>query len=163
MSGEASALVVDASVVVKWHLPDEELADVAVLVLRRFGAGTLELYAPAQIRFEVPAAITIAAGGRAPRITAEQCREAVEEFLALELTTVDRDELILAALPLVHRYGIAFSDALYLALAQDLGIPLITADRRLYERLRGLPHLLGLGTYGRHAAAGDSDAAPART
>ena len=163
MSAEAPALVVDASVAVKWHLPDEELSDVAALVLNRFGSGGLELYAPAQIRFEVPAAITVAAGGRAPRVTVEQCREAVEEFLALGLTTVDRDSLILGALPLAQRHSIAFYDALYLALAQELDIPLITADRRFYERIRGLPLALWLGTYGRREAAGDRDASTVRT
>lgn len=158
MSAEASALVVDASVAVKWHLLDEEHADAAALVLRRFGSGVLDLYAPTQIRFEVPAAIAVAAGDRGQRLTVEQGREAIEGFLALDLAIIDRDPLILAAFPLVHRHGIAFYDALYLALAQDLNVPLITADRRFYERIRGLPHVLWLGTYGRRAVAGERDA-----
>ena len=61
-----SALVVDASVAVKWHLGDEEHADQAVQLLQRFAQGDVELLAPTQIRYEVPSAITAATLGTTP-------------------------------------------------------------------------------------------------
>ena len=81
--GPARAFVVDASVAAKWHLTDEENTEQARSLLPRFGHGELELWAPEQIRYEVPSAITAATIGKRPRITQEQGREAIEEFLAL--------------------------------------------------------------------------------
>ncbi len=45
---------------------------------------------------------------------------------------------------LAHQHGCAFCDALYLALAQRLGIPFITADRRLHQRIGHLPDVVWL-------------------
>ena len=121
-AAEASQLVVDASVAIKWHLVDEEHAEAAAALLRQFMQGVVELVAPAHIRYEVPSAIIVATGGRDPRLTIEQGREAIEEFLTLGLSTIDTNELILSSFPFVHQYTIAFYDALYLALSRELGV-----------------------------------------
>jgi predicted nucleic acid-binding protein len=147
MEQAAEALVVDASLAVKWHLLDEEHAQEAALLLRRFMQGEIDLVAPTHLRYEVPSAIIVATLGRDPRLTAQQGREAIEDFLALGLRTVNTDTLILAAYPLVHQYGIAFYDALYLALSQQLDLPFITADGKLYQRLSQLPSVIWIGDY----------------
>lgn len=141
------SMVVDASVAVKWHLTDEDDVDAAALLLTRFGERDVDLVAPDQIRYEVPNAIAVATVGRSPRITAEQGTEAIDEFLRLSLPTVADNELIAEAYALVHQYGCAFYDALYLALAERLAISFITADRRLYERVRHLPYVIWIGDY----------------
>jgi predicted nucleic acid-binding protein len=53
------------------------------------------------------------------------------------------DAVIFAAYPLVQQYGCSF----YVALALDLKLPLITADRKLYERIKELPDIIWLGDY----------------
>src|SRR3954451_7749546 len=136
MATTTDTIVVDASVAVKWHLNDEEHAEAAARLLTRFGRGELILVAPDHIRYEVPAAITVATIGTQPRLTVQQGQEAIEEFLALGLTTVGTDDLILAAYPLVHRYNIALYDALYVALASRFQCGFVTADRRLYQCIR---------------------------
>jgi predicted nucleic acid-binding protein len=135
MARNADTLVLDASVAVKWHLSDEEYAEEAVELLSRFSEGRVTLLAPDHIRYEVPSAITVATIGSQPRLTRQQGQDAIEESLALGLTTVADDALILDAYSLVHQHGIALYDALYLALAQRSGCALITADRRLYQRI----------------------------
>ena len=147
MADEVEVIVVDASVAAKWHLPDEEHTDRARMLLRRFAQGRTELVAPNYIRYEVPNALTVATQGRAPRITPAQGGQAIEEFLALGLTFQDEDGLITNAYDLVHRHGCALYDAFYVALAQQLSVPLLTADRRLYDRLRRLPYVTWLGDY----------------
>ena len=57
------------------------------------------------------------------------------------------DELIVSAYPLVYRYRCSFYDTLYVALALDLNLPLITADRKLFERVRELPDIIWLADY----------------
>jgi predicted nucleic acid-binding protein len=147
MPQAAEAMVVDASVAVKWHLQDEAFVPQADLLLTRFTQGKTNLLAPDYIRYEVPAAITVASRGTTPRIRQAQAQEAIEEFLALELTTVGSNELILAAYHVVHQYEVAFYDGLYLAVAQRLGLPFITADRKLYDRIRQLPPVIWIGDY----------------
>lgn len=141
------ALVVDASVAAKWHLSDEEYGEQATLVLERFAQGQLELLAPDHIRYEVPAAIAIATLGQRPRLTREQGEEAVAEFLALGLKTARDDDLILAAYALLHQYGCALYDALYLALARRTGTRFITADAKLYRLIADNPNVLWIGDY----------------
>ncbi|MBI4494623.1 MAG: type II toxin-antitoxin system VapC family toxin [Chloroflexi bacterium] len=147
MADLARAVVVDASVAAKWHLADEEGADRALLLLDRFAFGQTALVAPGQIRYEVPSAITVATLGRAPRLTTTQGKQAVEKFLALRLQTFSDEDLILAAYSLVHQHRCAFYDALYLALAQRLDIPFVTADAKLYRAIGHLPHVLWIGDY----------------
>ena len=147
MTPDVPPLVVDASVAVKWYLPDEDDADKSGALLGQFRQGEIELVAPEQIRYEVASAITVATRGRAPRLTLEQGRRAIEEFLALGLETVRGGRIVRLAYGLAHEHDCAFYDALYLALAQELGVPLITADGRLYRRVRAIPTVLWIGDF----------------
>ena len=147
MALDVPTLVVDASVAAKWYLPDEDYANQASALLGHFRQGKIKLVAPEQIRYEVPSAITVATRGRAPRLTLEQGRRAIEEFLALELEALGDDDLVILAYEIAHEYGCAFYDALYLALAQELGVPFITADGRLFRRVRALPTVLWIGDF----------------
>ena len=147
MASAVPTLVVDASGAAKWYLPDEEYTSQARGVFRRYERGEVKLAAPTHIRYEVASAITVATRGRAPRLTLEQGRQAIEEFLALALETTGDAKIGILAYDLVHEYGCAFYDALYLALAQDLGAPFITADGRLYRRARAIPTVLWIGDF----------------
>lgn len=147
MTPAVPRLVVDASVAVKWYLPDEEYTVQARGVFRRYERGEIKLAAPTHIRYEVASAITVATRGRAPRLTLEQGRQAIEEFLALDLETTGDTKIVRLAYGLAHEYGCAFYDALYLALAQEMGVPFITADGRLYRRVRAIPTVLWIGDF----------------
>lgn len=142
MATEAKTLVVDASVATKWHLVDEEHAAAAELLLRHFAAGRTQLIAPGHIRYEVPSAITVATRGPKARLTQAQGEDAIADFLALGLQTVEDDDLLRAAYRLAHEHRVAFYDALYLALAARLEIPVVTADRRLFDQVREVPHVV---------------------
>lgn len=147
MAKHGDALVVDASVAAKWFMSDEEHADKAMLLLERFAEGRTRLIAPEYIRYEVASAITVATQGRQARVSQQYGEKAIARFQALGIETLNGDELILAAYSLVHQYGCALYDALYLTLAQRLGLPLITADRKLYLRIRSLPDVIWIGDY----------------
>ncbi len=58
----AEQLVVDANVVAKLYLRDEQYTDKADLLFSRFKQGEVQLIAPRIITYEVPAAITRGAG-----------------------------------------------------------------------------------------------------
>ena len=143
----SSAFVVDASVVAKWHLQDEEHSDRATRLYLHFVEGSVELLAPASIRYEVPAAITRASRGRQPRVSQEVAIQSIEAFLGLDIELHDDVGLILAAYPLVHRFDCTLYDAFYLALSEREGAPFITADAKLYRRVRGGASVVWLGDY----------------
>lgn len=147
MTTGTEAFVVDASVAAKWHLKGEVHEDQARLLLTRLLEGRTTLAAPSQIRYEIPSAITAATLGSTPRLSHEEGMLAIAEFLDVPLVTYDTSDLILSAYTRVSRHGIAFYDALYLALAQQLDILFVTADRRLYQRIAQLPLVIWLGDY----------------
>ncbi|MCL4543209.1 MAG: type II toxin-antitoxin system VapC family toxin [Chloroflexi bacterium] len=146
-AGPAETLVVDASVATKWHLTGEEDTATARLILQRYAQGEIQLLAPSHICYEVPSAITAATLGRSARLSPEEGREAIAEFLSLNLPTVETSALVLSSYSLVQEHHIAFYDGLYLALSQALELPLVTADRRFYERIRQLPNIVWISDY----------------
>lgn len=143
----AEALVVDASVAVKWHLPDEDDVAAANRLLVAFAAGDLGLVAPDVIHLEVASAITAATLGNRPRISTAEGRAAIAAFLGTAIDTRPGSDLVIAAFGLVQAHGCAFYDALYLALAQRLRLPFVTADRRFYRRTGHLPEVVMLADY----------------
>ncbi|MGI8549862.1 MAG: type II toxin-antitoxin system VapC family toxin [Dehalococcoidia bacterium] len=143
----ADAYVLDASVAVKWHLPDEDLLVPAWQLVRQFGRGEFALFAPEQIRYEVPNAIPVAVQRRPARLTTEEGQSAVAEFLSLQITTFSDTALLTDAYSFALQYGCAFYDAFYLALALRTNRPLVTADRRPYQHIGSLPLVIWLGNW----------------
>jgi predicted nucleic acid-binding protein len=140
-------LVVDASVATKWYLTDEDDVLIARRLLSRVAAGELILHAPDVIWLEVGSAITSATLGRDPRLSVEVGERRIARSLSVRMEVFRSRDLLLPAYHLVHEHGCVLYDALYLALALHLGIPLITADRRLYRRIERWPNLIWLGDY----------------
>jgi len=143
----AETLVLDASVAVKWALTDEDHVQESTNVLDKFTNGEINLVAPVQIRYEVPNAVTVAARRQPPRINVADARLAIEYFLSLGIQTIDSDDLIRLAFDLSQQYDCALYDGLYLALYQQLGIPLITADNALYQKIKQLPNVIWIADY----------------
>ena len=56
--------------------------------------------------------------------------------------------LLRRAARLGRELGVTFYDASFIALAVELDCPYITADRRLYDRARGLPRVRHLSRVG---------------
>lgn len=124
---------VDASVAVKWHLRDEVDTNHTNLLLEEFSRGRVHLLAPDHIRYEVPSAIRNAS--RRSRLTVDQGRAMIEEFLDWRLTTVGSDDIIVDAYRQAFHYGCSLYDGLYVALAERARCPLNYADARLRNAL----------------------------
>ena len=126
-------IVVDASVAVKWLLP--EPGDAAAQELL---ASEERLVAPSLIRTEVAAALA-----RRARFREIEPHDA-ETAMGLWLQTL-RDGVIglvadeadlVAALGLARELSHPLQDCLYLALAERLGAPLVTADKKFVAKAR---------------------------
>ncbi|MCD6541344.1 type II toxin-antitoxin system VapC family toxin [Candidatus Bipolaricaulota bacterium] len=125
--------VVDASVIVASLLPDEPFREAALLLIEQFDARKLDLVSVDLLRFEVANALWKAAErGRVKRSFSLEAIQQFEDFGILY-----RDVPLSRILKLAHEYGRTAYDAAYLALAEQEGVPLVTADKRLYNALDG--------------------------
>lgn len=142
----AEQLVVDASVVAKLYLKDEQYTDKADLLFSRFEQGDIQLIAPRLITYEVPAAIK--RGAVRAKAGKEVWQAALSSFQSLGLSIIDDSDAKYEAIRLAINYACAYYDALYLLLAEDLGCPFVTADDRLWRALRTrVEYLLLLASY----------------
>ena len=137
--------VVDASVVLKWQLDDEDDVEQA-LALRDASLvdGAVELHAPALLAYELTNAIHAAA--RRLRLADELAEEALANLLVagIELHPPDPP----ATLARARELGISGYDAAYVALADRLGVELWSADLRLVEAAaRGAGCVRAIGGY----------------
>jgi predicted nucleic acid-binding protein len=121
-------LVVDASVAIKWYL-DEPQAPAA----RRLLEGSATLLVPGLFFAEMGNAVW--KRWRRGELAAEIVRETL---LALDLIPFDVHPtrgLLAQASEIAIAHGRTVYDSIYLALAVEAGVRLVTADRKLHEAI----------------------------
>jgi predicted nucleic acid-binding protein len=129
---------VDASVAVKWLLPDsprEEDTLPAMLLLEAITEGTLEPLQPPHWLAEVAAVMA--------RLTPKTAVESVQFLHALELSVLDEPELYAEACRLAARLNHHVFDTLYHAVAlRESELTCVTADEVYYRKARSLGGLV---------------------
>jgi predicted nucleic acid-binding protein len=121
--------VIDASVAVKWTVA-EDFADAAMRVLET----REEMVAPAHWLAEATNAIW--AKCRRGDLSLPQGEERVTTLAGAPVRALPLDRLLTAAFAIALQAGITVYDSLYIAAAIEANLPLITADRRLYDAAR---------------------------
>jgi predicted nucleic acid-binding protein len=64
-------------------------------------------------------------------------RKSLKNLASLALLSVSSNDLLHSALDLALEYGISTYDASYVALAQQMDFPFVTADEKLIGKLEG--------------------------
>ena len=131
-----ASYVVDASVVVKWYVP-EALSGSASALLDRFKAGEVGLLAPSLLWAEV--ANAVCAKHRSGELDDEHVRQTYHRLMRLPITLVPIRELLVEAIEISLSVRCSAYDALYVALAQREHVSLLTADDRLVRGLAATP------------------------
>lgn len=140
--------VIDANIAIKWVLkePDSNLAEALLLESNR--KGTI-MYAPALLTYEVTNILF--QNVRQGKITLEEAKEAIKDILGtgLKLEFTQDTALNIRALELAQHFNLpATYDAYYLALAEREQCELWTADKRLWNSIKGkLPWVRWLADY----------------
>lgn len=124
--------VVDASVVIKWFIPEKFSTE----ALRIHSGGT-PLHAPAFLDIEV--ANIAWKKLRRGEITRPNADFILAQRLVLPLTRHPDDALIVPAFDIADQTQRTVYDCLYLALAVRLGGQMVTADAKLVNSLAGTP------------------------
>jgi predicted nucleic acid-binding protein len=130
-----SLVVVDASVAVKWYLPEngESLASEALALLDKYDREEVQFVVPDLFYVEIASAIWKAVRvGRVPRTFGDQ---ALDLLMQREFPTVPSLKLLDSAFQIASAHGRTVYDSLYVALAVQTNSQLITADERLANSL----------------------------
>jgi predicted nucleic acid-binding protein len=122
--------VVDASVAMKWLMPEEYSESAARLL-----AEGLELWAPDLIWPELGNILW--KKWRREEVPEEEVPVLLQVMQGFPLNIRPSDGLADGAWDIAREFRRSFYDSLYLALAIDRGCPLVTADRRLYNAVGG--------------------------
>lgn len=125
-------LVIDASVLIKFYLP-EILADRAERLLARIGQGGVTLHAPDLIYPEIGNILWKKL--RLKELNRSEIEEIIEAMSALPILVEPSKPLLPLAVEMSVEYGITVYDAMYLSLARVYEAALVTADRRLVDRM----------------------------
>ncbi len=130
-----SLIVVDASVAVKWFLPEsgEPLADQAAALLDMYDRKEIQFVVPDLFYVEIASAIWKAVRvGRISRVFGDQALVLLTER---EFSTVPSLKLLDGAFQIAADFGRTVYDSLYVALAVQTESQLVTADERLANAL----------------------------
>ena len=130
---EVPRYIINASVVTKWHLRDEEYVPQALTILNNFQQGRIDLLAPRHIQLEVASSILKAS--RRGRLSRQDASASIDLIGGWGLT-------LLAHPPLgqVRYYAewltTSFYDGLFVATSVLTQYPLLSADHHLRNAAR---------------------------
>jgi predicted nucleic acid-binding protein len=122
--------VVDASVALKWVLPEDHSESAARLLVEG-----LELWAPDLVWSELGNILW--KKWRREEIPGERVPTFLRVLQSFPVQIHPSEELLDEAWAIARDFHRSFYDSLYLALAVSQGCPLVTADRRLYNAVGG--------------------------
>lgn len=131
-------VVVDASVIVKWLIPqkdDENDIEQALAVLECIKSRQVEILQPPHWLAEVAAVVT--------RLVPQTADEDIRDLCAMKFPVTDTPEIYRHASRLSHTLGYHLFDTLYHATALSLGDAfLVTADKKYHEKAAGHGQIL---------------------
>jgi len=126
------ALVVDASVAVKWVVDEVGSEEARTLQSYRLTAPDL---------LPVECSNVLWAKARRGELTPEEARERIDLLAAAPVELISQVALLPSAVTLAFELDHPIYDCLYLALAVERGLTLITADLRFHAAARRHPAL----------------------
>lgn len=132
--------VIDASVAVKWYSYSKEDDLIkADRLLQMYAEGSCDFIAPTLICYELANALRFN-----PNLEEEDVKRAMKDFFDLQISFQSSYEYMNSAIELAFRYTLTVYDAVYAALSQFTGTPLITADYKFLAKVNKLPFIEAL-------------------
>ena len=123
-------LVLDTSVIAKWFV-EEENSDIALKIRKEFHDGAHEISIPDLLLYELSNAL------RYNKFSSDVITKAVDSLLDMNLSIVIPSRTLLSdAIELAHKFDITVYDSIYVALALQSNGIFITADDKLYRKIK---------------------------
>lgn len=126
-------IIIDASVVAKWLLPDEN-DPIANIIKKKFTDRKIEISVPTLIFYEINNLLKSAALSH--RISINNSIEFYDNFLSFNFTVHWSKELLKDTLQKALSFNISAYDAAYVVLAESLRSPFYTSDAKLVKQAK---------------------------
>lgn len=127
-------VVVDTSVALKWMLPEEDTDAAAGLL-------DAELWVPTLLFMECGNALWREV--RRGHLTSAEAGAMMEALEGLPLITAKDLDLVKRAFELTAVFDHPIYDCIFLTLAERIQAPLVTADKKLHDKVRNAPGFAG--------------------
>jgi len=123
--------VLDASVVVKWFV-EEEGKEIALSIRDKFWKREIHIIVPDLLLYEISNALRYN-----PKFNENDVKDAIDSIINMGIRIlIPSGEILKKAIDMSFLYGITLYDAYYVALADELKIPFITADKKLFDKIK---------------------------
>jgi predicted nucleic acid-binding protein len=126
-------VVVDASVAVKWFVPEDNSSEALLLLNARF-----RRHVPVLLQTEAAQTVWKKVYQRR-ELTSVEGRDILDSLMTTSMEIYDVTLLLGPAFDIALATGRTVYDSVYLALAVALGCKLVTADKKLYNALSAGP------------------------
>lgn len=135
--------VIDASVILKWFSQaGESDLDKALQLREDFRERNIDLYAPELLIYEIANVL------RYKKILNEDIiHKAISSIYDMEILMPVNAGIMTQAVTIARQYHITVYDSSYLGFAQSVGCHLITADKKLYQKIKELPGIIFVSDY----------------
>ncbi len=127
-------ITIDSGVLLKAYFPDEEGHKEAQRLISDYARGTITFYAPSLLAYEILNACLVAL--RMARFPKERAKDLMNEMLGIEIVKEDIEPLRERIFDISAKYGTSAYDGAYVAIAESKHMPLLTADKKLYNKLK---------------------------
>jgi len=131
-------IVIDASVLIKYVVPESDSPATIHMIDQLLLDDKATISIPDLLYIEC--ANVLWKKVRRGEVDAQTAEDSLHDLTELECEVIPLSALSARALRLACDYGISAYDASYLALAEQVGTPLLTADERLVNCLAGSRH-----------------------
>ncbi len=123
--------ILDASVVLKWFL-EEKGSELALELRQSYISGLSKVVLPDLILYEVANALRYD-----KKFSQGAATEAIISLIDLGIDIiVPTTNLLRGALEIAYENGVTVYDAIYISLAQEMSCEFITADEKLYRKVK---------------------------
>ena len=140
---ERMKYAVDASVILKWFTQDRESDLEKALQLRKnFKERKIDLLCPELLIYEIVNVLRYK-----DDLEEKLILKAILSIYEMEILISVNQKIMENALRLARKYGITVYDSTYLSFAQHLGCHLITADKKLFQKINDLPGIIYISEY----------------
>ena len=122
--------VLDASVVLKWFINEED-SDKAEILRSEYFFGNRSITVPDLILYEFANALNFN-----PEFDTDEIKEAIQTLFDMEIEIITPTQMMInKAVDIASKNNVTIYDASYLALSYDLQVEFITADEKFYKKL----------------------------
>ncbi len=129
-------LVLDTSVIGKWF-KEETNSEIALKIREEFYQGKHEIVIPDLVLYELSNALRYD-----KEFNEELIYTSIDSLINMELNIVlPTEEIIKNAISLALKYYVTVYDAIFLSLSQIIDATFITADEKLYEKVKKLKNV----------------------